>query len=204
MTLEDSIEQVLVRNSSDSTRLYSLASYVLEKLSLFGFSDHENYLRRELKVNGLVRPKNWDVAYSYAGKPRLLISLKSLFKNAVGSITNRMDELVGEAANVQQLMPEVVIGYILLFDVKADSRRREDDLLWSEYCENILKQLSIRKSPIWNPGLIESSWVIKLDSSKPVGEKLIDYIQLNEEHFFWKLLNELKRREPHIFDHSSI
>lgn len=200
MTLEKSIEEVLLRNPSDATRLYSLATYVLDKLSLYNLSNHENYLRRELKVDGLVRPKNWDLAYSYAGKPRLLISLKSLFKNAVGSITNRMDELVGESSNVQQLMPEVVIGYVLLFDVKADSRRREDDLLWSEYCEKILKKLSIRKAPIWNPGLIEANWVIKLDSSKPEGEKLVDYSEPDEEYFFWSLLNELKNREPHIFE----
>jgi hypothetical protein len=32
---------------------------------------------------------------------------------------------MGQIANVQQLRPEIVIGYIVLFDTVADSRRQD-------------------------------------------------------------------------------
>ena len=67
-----------------------------------------------------------------AGKRRLLVSLKSIWKNASGTVPNRIDDLMGETANVQQMSPEIVTGYILLFDAQADSYRREDGRFWSD------------------------------------------------------------------------
>ena len=34
---------------------------------------------------------------------------------------------MGEAANVQQISPEVVIGYAIVMDVAEDSTRRDGD-----------------------------------------------------------------------------
>ena len=63
---------------------------------------------------------------------------------------------MGEAANVQQMSPEVVIGYVMLFDVQADSIRRDDGKSWSAFMEERLAHLCIRKAPMWNQGLIEA------------------------------------------------
>ncbi|MBA2712978.1 MAG: hypothetical protein H0U55_05420 [Rubrobacteraceae bacterium] len=64
---------------------------------------------------------------------------------------------MGETANVQQMSPEIVVGYILLFDAKADSLRRQDSLYWSQYFENAVKSIAIRKAPLWNQGLLEGT-----------------------------------------------
>jgi hypothetical protein len=74
-------------------------------------------------IRGLGRQKNWDLAFVLAGKPRLLVSLKSILKNISGSVPNRVDDLIGEAANVQQLSPELVIGYVVIMDQSQDSPR---------------------------------------------------------------------------------
>jgi hypothetical protein len=91
--------------------------------------------------------KDWDLAYVLAGKPRLLISLKSILKNLAGTLPNRLDDLMGEAANVQQLSPEIVIGYVVIMDEKEDSTRRDGSGTWSDHFESNLRKIAIRKAP---------------------------------------------------------
>ncbi len=147
-----------------------MADYAIAQLDYHGLPGVKGGSSGELRIEGLARSKDWDVAYDFAGKPRLsrsgfwyipfaerdfrhvigllvpfgerdvlghrpnpdllrlLLSLKSIWSNAGGSIPNRIDDLIDEAANVQQMSPEIVIGYLLLFDTKADRRRREDEL----------------------------------------------------------------------------
>src|SRR5439155_17987733 len=105
----------------DAGRLAPLADYSKRALEGCGLPGVRGGQGGELKVTGLARTKAWDVAYEFAGKFRLLISLKSIWKNASGTVPNRLDDLMGEAANVQQMSPETVTGYILLFDAQADS-----------------------------------------------------------------------------------
>ena len=98
------------------------------------------------------------------------------------------------------MSPEIVIGYILLFDAKADGRRREDGLYWSEYFKNAVKKIAIRKAPVWNQGLIEGTWFILFDSRRPEGLRILDRAKVQNEGdaFFQSLLRELKIREPAI------
>lgn len=152
-----------------------------------------------MRVKGLARTKRWDVAYEYAGKYRLLISLKSIWKNASGTVPNRLDDHMGEIANIQQLNPEVVIGYVVIFDVVADSKRK-DGLLWSEFFEQALRKIAIRKAPLWNQGLLEGFWFIRVDSSQPKGSRVLnkDLVDAGGSRFLDALLSELRRREPAI------
>ena len=154
----------------------------------------------ELTVPGLARSKDWDIAYDFAGKFRLLVSLKSMLKNASGTVPNRLDDLQGEIANVQQLRPEIVIGYVVLFDVKCDSKRMADGLMWSQFFENAINSISIRKAPLWNQGLLEGSWFIRFDSRAPAGARLTEPATTakGREVFLGSMLAELKLREPAI------
>jgi hypothetical protein len=140
------------------------------------------------------------VAYDYAGKPRLLISLKSIWRNVSGTVPNRIDDLMGEAANVQQMSPEVVTGYIMLFDRSQDSVRAEDGILWSEYMKCCLQRLCIRKAPMWNQGLLEGCWFIPFDSTAAPGSRVCNSAQARVEGaaFFASLIQELRVREPAI------
>ncbi len=200
MTLEDAIDKIVRRPAQASDRLSPLADFAIEQLEHHGLPGARGGTSGELDIRGLARSKKWDVAYDFAGKPRFLVSLKSIWKNAGGTVPNRIDDLMGETANVQQLSPEIVIGYILLFDAKADSVRREDGLYWSERFQNAVNDIAIRKAPVWNQGLLEGAWFIKFDSRNPCGSRVLNPEKARQEGevFFESLLHELKLREPAI------
>ena len=200
VNLEAVIDDVMEQAPRSSRRLSALADHVIRQLDAHGLPGVIGGSGGELRVEGLARDKDWDVAYEFAGKFRLLISLKSMWANISGTVPNRIDDHMGETANVQHLRPEIVIGYVMLFDVSQDSRRREDNVLWSDFFEAALKRLAIRAAPLWNQGLLEGLWFIRFDSTKPSGHRLVDPAKTAREGraFFRKLVTELHRREPAI------
>ena len=101
-----------------------MGQYCIESFEKEGLPGVGGGRATEIGIRGLARQKNWDLAFVLAGKPRLLVSLKSILANIGGSIPNRIDDLMGEVANVQQLSPELVIGYVVIMDEKLDSPRR--------------------------------------------------------------------------------
>ena len=198
--LNTALNQIIPKSPQDSGRLAPLADYVKTQLNAFGLDNVRGGSGGELQIGGFARSKDWDVAYDFAGKPRLLISLKSIWKNASGTVPNRLDDLMGEAANIQQMSPEVVIGYVLLFDRQADAIRKEDGLLWSAFFQQRIQRLCIRKAPMWNQGLIEGCWFICFDSALAPGEMVINPEQSQQTgaKFFTEMLAELMLREPAV------
>lgn len=198
-SLEAAIDSLLALPSTSTLRLRALADYVIYLLNRSGLPGATGGSAGELSVPGLARTKNWDIAYDYAGKFRLLVSLKSMLKNISGTVPNRLDDLQGELANAQQLRPEIVIGYVILFDVARDSTRT-DGTLWSDYFEAALKRIAIRRAPLWNQGLLEGLWFIRFDSGRPQGRRIVDPRKTARERtkFVEPLLAELKLREPAI------
>ncbi len=170
--LEEAITSLLSHAPTSTKRLNALADYLKELFEQEGLPNVRGGSGGELQVPGLSRTKNWDVAYEFAGKFRLLVSLKSMLKNISGSVPNRLDDLQGEIANVQQLRPEIVIGYVVLFDMAEDSIR-EGGSTWSDYFEAALQRMAIRKAPLWNQGLLEGLWFIRFDSRKPAGKRVL-------------------------------
>jgi hypothetical protein len=199
LDLEDVLDAVIQKPTQSPDRLRALADYVVTRLAEYGLPGASGGSGGELKVKGLARVKDWDVAYRFAGKFRLLISLKSMWKNAEGTVPNRLDDHMGEIANVQQLRPEIVIGYVVLFDVTAD-KTRSDGTTWSDFFEQAIRRIAIRKAPLWNQGLLEGSWFVRFDSRKPKGQRIVgaDRIGDDERVFFRSLLAELHQREPAI------
>jgi hypothetical protein len=197
--LENAISSLLSLPSTSPLRLQALADYVIELLIDSGLPSASGGSERELKVPGLARTKNWDVAYEFAGKFRLLVSLKSMLKNIAGTVPNRLDDLQGELANVQQLRPEIVIGYVILFDMAMDTKRT-DGLMWSDFFEAALQRIAIRRAPLWNQGLLEGLWFVRFDSRRPQDGRLIDPAKtaLDRDAFVKALLAELRLREPAI------
>jgi hypothetical protein len=197
--LEKVIGKILRKRQQDPGRLGPMADFAKLTLKMYGLPGVRGGKGGELDVTGLARTKTWDVAYEYAGKFRLLISLKSMWKNIRGSVPNRIDDLMGETANVQQISPEVVIGYIVLFDVAKDAKRR-DGIMWSAYFENAIKRITIRDAPLLNQGLLEASWFILVDTRRPSGKRLANPAKATKEgqEFFKALIVKLRQREPAI------
>ncbi|WP_167072155.1 hypothetical protein [Sphingomonas vulcanisoli] len=174
-----------------------LASYCIQEFAARGLQGVRGGQADEVGIRGFGRQKDWDLAYVLADKPRLLVSLKSILKNLSGTVPNRLDDLMGEAANVQQLQPEVVIGYVVIVD-QAEDRIRRDGYTWSEVFESNLRKIAIRKAPLWNQGLIEGIWLIRIDSRRESGDRVVNVEDLDARgtNFFTSLLDELYLREP--------
>jgi len=197
VSLSDAVDNLLSRRTQDSDRLHSLAMYCIEAFARAGLPGLRGGKADEVGIRGLGRQKDWDLAYVLAGKPRLLISLKSILKNFSGVVPNRLDDLMGEVANVQQLSPELVIGYVVIMDEKENTPHRGGGT-WIDHFESNLHKISIRRAPLWNQGLIEGAWLIRIDSRNTAGQRVVDPAAADAAGvaFFKALLDELYLREP--------
>lgn len=160
----DRLYQVAVTEgkATSTKRLDSLADLCVQELTRRGLSG----VQKEVEIPGAGRDKNWDVAWSYDGKYRLGISLKSLLKNLGGTVPNRIDDLIGEVANAQLYSPEIVIGYVMIFDVSEDQFSPKHGSTWFELLENRLNSLSGRRAPSWTTGTVEDFVLVKVDFSQ--------------------------------------
>src|SRR4029077_17162418 len=181
ISLSDAVDDLLARKTQDSGRLNMLAQYCIEAFARVGLPGVRGGKADEVGIRGLGRQKDWDLAYVLAGKPRLLVSLKSILKNISGTVPNRLDDLMGEAANVQQLSPEIVIGYVVIMDEKEDSVRRDQKGTWSDHFESNLRRIAVRRAPLWNQGLIEGAWLIRINSSNPTGHRISNAVDMDAE-----------------------
>lgn len=129
-------------------RLDLLADLCIQELEARGL----NGTTKESKVPGFGREKTWDVVWSYDSKVRLAISLKSILSNIPGTVPNRVDDLMGEVANVQLQSPEVVLGYVMIINRQGDT----EDGKWAQRLRTSLAGLSGRGAPAWAPGTIEA------------------------------------------------
>lgn len=141
------------------------------------------------------RDKDWDVAWKWAGKYRLVISLKSILRNLAGTVPNRIDDAMGETASIQLYSPEVVTGYVVLIDAQADSFSAKHGMTWSDVLRSRLAKLSGRRAPYWSPGTFEAFSVIEVDftDGPKINSGLDDF-----ETMMDVLASETKVRNPGI------
>lgn len=211
--LENALSEVLRASSQSSGRQNPLAGYLLQRLRQRLPPYLWPHLKREAQVPGLARAKSWDVGLVYpegvglSSKPRLLFSLKSILRNPSGSWPNRLDDLVGEVSSVQMLFPEVVVGYVVVLDHGAPTKRQGGDRrpggdeLSSSYArfKAGLEALSRRRPPLWAQGLVEGYWAIEVDTRKtPILRDPLGTAQAGEV-FLDALVEALRQREPLLF-----
>jgi hypothetical protein len=181
---------VVQQKTTSTLRLQQLARYCVQALAHRGLTGAE----REAVVPGGGRPKQWDVAWKYHAKYRLAVSLKSILRNLAGTVPNRVDDLMGEVTNIQMYSPEVVVGYLMVFDVSRDIPARQGGA-WCDILEQRLFRLSGRKAPAWSVGTIESFAIIRVDFSS--GPRLLtpegDILRMFDE-----LVSEVKGRNPSL------
>ena len=194
-SLEDAVTElyqiaVVDRRSQSPLRLARLARLCVEQLAERGLVEAAT----ERLVPGIGRSKNWDVVWPRNGRVRLGISLKSILRNVAGTVPNRVDDLAGEMANVQLLSPEIVTGYIMVFDI-AGSGLRQDGTRWVDFFRQAVDRLSGRDAPAWAPGMVEASAVIEVDFT--VGPRIVTSPDLSD--FFDKLAQCVRERNPDAF-----
>ena len=166
ISLQDAVDDLyriaITENKRQSpNRLAKLADLCVEQLDRRGIVG----AAKEVDVRGIGRTKKWDVGWPLEGKTRLGISLKSLLRNVAGTVPNRIDDLAGEMANIQLLSPEIVAGYIMIFNTTGSGRRR-DGQQWVTIFRDAVDRLSGRDAPAWAAGMMEASAVVEVDFSK--------------------------------------
>ena len=196
LSLQEAIEDLyriaVVESKATSTlRLQKLADYCVEQLATRGLQD----AKTEVQIPGAGRDKRWDVAWQHGGKHRLGISLKSILRNLGGTVPNRIDDLIGETANVQLHSPEIAIGYMIVFNVQDDRVSPQYDSTWSALMRNRLVSLSGRQAPSWTTGMIEAFALIEVNfESSP---EVVSVSQPLED-FFDRIVDQVVKRNPEI------
>lgn len=194
ITLQLAIEQlyskaVMDRASTSTKRLDELAQFCLQQLEKRGLLNAET----DVDIQGGGRTKNWDVAWKHDDKYRLVISLKSILRNLPGTVPNRIDDLIGEVTNIQMYSPEIVIGYLMVFDVSKDVISKKHRMTWCQLLRKRLEKLKGRSEPAWGTGLIESFALVEVEfSNNPL------LVSGKEEviKMFDILVREVKYRNP--------
>lgn len=196
MTLGEAIRQlyriaVEEAKATSTIRLQGLAQFCAEELARRGLNAAET----EVAIPGGGREKQWDVAWKLHEKYRLAISLKSILRNLSGTVPNRIDDLIGEVANAQMYLPEIVIGYLMVFDSSQDAVSTRYDATWCQVLRQRLTELSGRKAPSWSVGMIEGFAIIEVDFSKSptILQGETDVLRL-----FDRLVAEVRRRNPSL------
>ncbi len=194
MTIQDAVDSlyriaVTEGKATSPKRLDDLARYCIAELAKRGLDGAV----MEAKLPGGGREKSWDVAWSMDDKPRLAISLKSLLKNLAGTVPNRVDDLMGEVTNVQMYSPEIVTGYIMLFNVAEDSYSPLHESTWAGLLKNRITRLSGRRPPSWSIGMIEASLFLEVDFSD--GPRLVSGTS-DAAPFFDRLVAAVRDRNP--------
>lgn len=195
ISLQDAVDDlyriaVVERKRQSPNRLVMLADMCVEQLASRGIVG----AAKELPVPGIGRSKTWDVAWPPEGKARLAISLKSLLRNIAGTVPNRVDDLTGEMANVQLLSPEIVTGYVMIFDATA-SGPRQDGARWVDFFREAVERLSGRDAPAWAAGMVEASAVVEVDFAE--GPRIMAAPDMAA--FFDRLAHCARERNPDAF-----
>lgn len=195
ISLQDAVDDLyriaVVENRRQApNRLAMLAKMCVEQLHTRGVAD----AARELSVPGIARSKKWDVGWPSEGRVRLAISLKSLLRNVAGAVPNRVDDLTGEMANVQLLSPEIVTGYIMVFDA-AGHEIRADGTRWADFLRDAVGRLSGRDAPAWAAGMVEASAIVEVDFAE--GPRIASAPDMSE--FFARLAVRVRERNPDRF-----
>ena len=193
ISLEDAVESlygisVVERKSTSTSRLQKLADFCVQELERRGLESVET----EVSIPGAGRDKQWDVAWQHGGKYRIDISLKSILRNLAGTVPNRIDELMGETANVQLHSPEIVIGYIMIFDTQSDALTSRG-ATWHDILRERLSSLSGRRPPSWATGMIEDYVLVKVDFS---ASPSIVSVSQPMDNFFDVLVEQVVTRNP--------
>lgn len=194
ISLQDAVDDlyriaVAEGKATSTSRLGVLADYCVQELGVRGVAGVET----EAPIPGAGRSKQWDVAWRYDGKYRLGISLKSILKNLAGTVPNRIDDLIGETANVQLYSPEIVVGYIMIFDVAQDTISKTHGMAWADVASGRLTALSGRRAPAWTTGVVEEFVLVKVRfTASPV----VVSTSQSMTSFFDRIVGQLSARNP--------
>ncbi len=106
---------------------------------------------------------------------------------------NRIDDMMGEVANVQLHSPEIVTGYVMIFNVAKDRFSPRHGATWCELLTGRLESLSGRRPPAWTTGTVEDFLLLRVDFDR---SPTILSTSQPFEAFFDTLVEHVAARNP--------
>jgi hypothetical protein len=196
LTLQDAVDDLFKKTrtnkaTTSTSRLQVLAEFCVQELGFRGLKD----ALIDPEIPGFARTKDWDVAWFHNGKARLAISLKSLLANLPGTVPNRVDDLIGEVANLQMYSPEIAIGYVMVFNIEEDLCSRKHGCTWCDLLRKRLFSISGRKAPHWTIGTVEAAALVKVDFKQ--GAKLLSGAE-EMSLLLGVLVEQVRQRNPDL------
>ena len=101
--------------------------------------------------------------------------------------------MIGEVANAQLHSPEIVIGYIMIFNVAEDTFSYKHSSTWFDLFHERATSLSGRRPPSWTTGTVEDFVLIEVDFRT---DSSIRSTSQPFESFFDKLAEQVAIRNP--------
>lgn len=185
LTITDALADFVAIHSatpSSPRRLSTLAAFCAQELARNSLVGADT----ERTIEGLARDKKWDVVWEHDNRIRLAISLKSIIRNVAGTVPNRIDDLMGETANLQLIQPEIVVGYVVLIN-------RDDDNVGTktEQMRRALATLVAHRETSLSPGTIDAGCLIQLRGNQMVAGD-------DPDVFFRTLARKVRARNPGV------
>ncbi|HZT08468.1 MAG TPA: hypothetical protein VFC51_15705 [Chloroflexota bacterium] len=195
LTLQDALADFVGRKAQASNRMLAIQQLVAK--TLFERGLHIGDFVLEQSVPGKHRTKKWDVVYSYRGRIHLAVSCKSIMANVAGTVPNRIDDAIGECANIHAYDPGIVLGYFFVMDKAGGMRINRDlNLPWYESFGRSLASLSGRRSQHNSHDLFEAATLLLADFSvRPFGVEFYPRT-LSWDDFFDTLIDHVRDRNP--------
>jgi hypothetical protein len=195
ISLLDALADFRARPAQAANRMVAIQELVVKSLFDRGLTAGDFAL--EKPVSGKHRTKKWDVVYSYRGRIHLAISCKSILANVAGTVPNRIDDAIGECANIHAYDPGIVLGYFFVMDNAGGSRiNRELSVPWYEVFGRSLASLSGRRSATDSHDLFEAATLLIVDfASQPFNVMFYPHT-LGWDDFFDTLIDHVKDRNP--------
>jgi hypothetical protein len=155
-------------------------------------------VRPERIVKGKHRAKNWDVTFSYARRPQLAISTKSIMANVAGTVPNRIDDAMGECVNVHAHDPGMVLGYLFVMDAAGGQQLARSGQRWVDILAESLVTFSGRRSERDAYELFEAATLLLVDFSSPLPQVTFHPRLLGWVEFFDVLVGHVRARHSLI------
>lgn len=108
--LAGAIEDFRQRPERSPVRMMAVQNWLIQELERRGLPG----ALPEQTLPGAYRDKSWDVVLKRGEVPLLALSTKSVIKNIAGTVPNRLDDMLGEAANLHRHHPECALGYFMI------------------------------------------------------------------------------------------
>jgi len=109
------------------------------------------------------------------------------------TVPNRIDDLIGEAANAQLHSPEIVVGYVVVFNRQNDMVSPRHRSTWGTLLHRRLPSLAGRRAPVWSTGMIEDFLIIDVDFG--ASPEIVSMSQPPAQ-FFDGLVEQVESRNP--------